>query len=235
MSRPIIGIVGRCHNHDGVNSIEVLEFYRIATISMGATPILILPPQNTEYYTQKVSELLPLTQEEKSMLDQELDLCDGILLPGGFKTFEFDRYIVEHCIKKDKPLLGVCLGMQIMANYGNIVENGMPDFISEKNNPEGIKHLQENKKYAHKVKILKESKLYSILRKEEIEVNSLHNYHVKKSPIYDIVAYSEDGLIEAVEYPKNKFNIGIQWHPERLMDDKIQNKLFKTFIKSCKE
>ena len=236
MSRPIIGIVGRCYKHDDYdNSIEVLEPYRIAILSMGGTPILILPPQEIEYYSQKVSKTKALTEIEKNILDQQINICDGILLPGGFKTFEYDKYILEQCLKKDKPILGICLGMQIMANLGNNLENGMPDFISERNIPEGINHRQEDKKYIHNIRILKESKLYNIIKKEEFPVNSIHNYHVKKVPIYNIVGYSEDGLIEAVEYPNNKFNIGVQWHPERLLDDKTQNKLFKTFIKSCKE
>ena len=236
MFKPIIGIVGRCSkNHNDGYSIEVLEFYRRALIKENGNPILILPPQDTNYYQQKVSELASLTEEEKEMLKQQLDLCDGILLPGGFKTFQYDNFIIDYCIKKDKPILGICLGMQIMANYGTKSKIGLPNFITEKNIENELTHFNNEKKYIHKVTISKNSKLYNILNTETFAVNSLHSYHVADSPIYSIVGYSEDKVIEAVEYPENRFNIGVQWHPERLIDDNVQHKLLSSFIKSCKE
>lgn len=45
------------------------------------------------------------------------------------------------------------------------------------------------------------------------------------------VAYSEDGIIEAIEDKTKKFFIGVQWHPETLINDKSSNKLFDEFIK----
>lgn len=47
----------------------------------------------------------------------------------------------------------------------------------------------------------------------------------------DIVAYSEDEIIEAIEDKKKKFFIGVQWHPESLTYDEYSNKLFDFFIK----
>lgn len=125
--------------------------------------------------------------------------------------------------------------MQTMANYGLKNEDGSIGFKTEKNSEEGINHCNQEEQFAHKVTIKKDSKLYQILKTETFKVNSLHHYHVISSPTYDIVGYSEDSLIEAVEYKQNKFNIGVQWHPERLLDDKLQNKLIESFIKSCKE
>ena len=45
---------------------------------------------------------------------------------------------------------------------------------------------------------------------------------------------SDDDIIEALEYPDNRFNIGVQWHPERL-DDNESNNLWSAFINSCKK
>lgn len=235
MFRPIIGIVGRCSIKGDIPLIVTMEYYRKAIIKLGGNPILVLPPQDTDYYNQKVSENEPLTEEEKKMLQQQLDLCDGILSPGGFKRFEYDNYIIDYCIKKDKPILGICLGMQTMANYGLKNDDGSIKFETERNNEQGINHANKELIYAHEVIIDKNSKLYEIMGQETIKVNSLHNYHVLSLPVYDIVGYSEDGLIEAVEYKNNRFNIGVQWHPERMLDDKIQHKLLEEFIKSCKE
>ena len=235
MYRPIIGIVGRAtKDNEDKSNISTREEYRKAILDLGGIPILILPPQDMYYYDTRVSETPPLTTEEKEILDKQLKLCDGILLPGGFKTFEYDTYIVDYCTKKDKPILGICLGMQIMANYGQTNENGTPKFIVEKNDEQGINHCDQDKKYVHKVTLLKESKIYQIIHQETFNVNSFHKYHILKTKKYDIVGYSEDNLIEVIENKNNRFNIGVQWHPERLMDDPNQINLLKEFIKISK-
>ena len=46
-----------------------------------------------------------------------------------------------------------------------------------------------------------------------------------------INAISEDGIIEGVEYPNKKFIIGLQWHPEYLIDENSK-KIREAFIKS---
>ena len=63
-------------------------------------------------------------------------------------------------------------------------------------------------------------------------VNSFHKKHVTPNKYYDVVAYSEDGIIEAIEYKKNKFNIGLQWHPERnYKEDENSRLILESFMK----
>ncbi len=51
-----------------------------------------------------------------------------------------------------------------------------------------------------------------------------------------VFAYSEDGLIEAVEYPNNELVVGIQWHPETMLDyDESANKIIEACIKNCRK
>lgn len=51
-----------------------------------------------------------------------------------------------------------------------------------------------------------------------------------------LFGYSEDGIIEAIELKKNKFAIGVQWHPEMILDESIEaKKLFNRFIDVCKK
>ena len=67
-------------------------------------------------------------------------------------------------------------------------------------------------------------------------VNSFHNYHVSENHIYKISAYSEDGLIEAMEFPSTTFNIGVQWHPEISYDfDGDSRKIIDYFIKEAEK
>ena len=55
-----------------------------------------------------------------------------------------------------------------------------------------------------------------------------------KNTKLDVIAISQDGYIEAIEDPNKKFFLGVQWHPESMIDyDNKQNNLFKYFISAC--
>lgn len=215
--KPIIGIVGR----PGFNiksTIEVLDSYRIAIIKAGGIPILILPTQKIEYYDNK--NIYSLTEEEKNMLKRQIDLVDGILLQGGSICYEYDKYICS--VSQNKPILGICMGMQVMCNYNNDNKNIK------------IENHQSNDDYVHIININKDSYLYKILKEEKIKTNSKHNYKVQNSGSYNICGKS-GGVIEAIE-KENGFNIGVQWHPEKNYDkDIFSQRLFKEFINKSKK
>ena len=187
-TKPIIGIVGRKID----NIYKVNESLVSKVKKCGGIPILILPNDN---------------------LDEILNVCDGIIMPGGNDIYDYDKYICEYCIKNDKPVLGICLGMQIMASiYSDSLENV--------NNHQGVNH---------KI-ITKDGSIINKLVGDSI-VNSRHNECVKEVGKYLITAYSIDNVIEAIEYPYNRFNIGVQWHPEDMNDDTI----FLELVKYSKE
>lgn len=221
----IIGIVGRpFETNKSKLSIGTLENYRKAIIKSGGIPILILPPQDIDYYNKSLSEISPLTSKEKEILEKQIDLCDGVLMPGGTVMHEYDKYICNYCNRNDIPLLGICMGMQVMCNYNNDNENIK---IEDGSHYEDIQ-------YKHDIDINKDSILYDILKEENINVNSFHRYKVSNSGSYKISAKNND-VIEAVE-KDGKFNIGLQWHPEKNYDNDINSKkIFKKFINACKQ
>ena len=148
--------------------------------------------------------------------------CSGILITGGDKKGELDDYLIKYALDNNLPLLGICQGMQSMALYDT------NEHLEKVNN-----HYQKEG-YVHKV-YLKDSKLGQIIKNQIIHVNSHHNETPKTSKIFSIVGKSDDNLIEALENSKHKFQIGVQWHPERMINyDFYSNKLFKEFINACK-
>jgi len=186
LTKPIIGIVAR-----KIDSIyKVNESLVNKIIKVGGIPILILPTNFNE-------------------LRQILDLCDGIVMPGGTDISSYDKYICKYCKNNNKPVLGICLGMQVM-DY---------KYLDKTNtNHQNIIHRIVTKRGSIINKVVGDT-----------FVNSRHNECIKNTSDYIVTATSLDGTIEAIEYPYNKFNVGVQWHPEDMDSDE----LFIEFIKAC--
>lgn len=231
-TKPVIGIISRpAINFEGPNELFILEKYRTAVVKSGGIPIGILPTQDLEYEDNKPSQTKKIEEIEKQDLIQEIKICDGIILSGGNKFYEYDELICEYAIDNDIPLLGICAGMQAMARIDN--RERYEDYRNEKNNT-NINHYQMDKDYVHKVVLNRESVLRKIIGKDSIRVNSVHNYHIVKTNKFTVSAVSEDGFIEAIEMKDKKFMIGLQWHPEKIIHkDEPSRRIFESFIKSC--
>lgn len=139
-------------------------------------------------------------------------LCDGIILQGGSSYTEDELEFVRYLYKENIPTFGICLGMQMMA----VSIDGT------------LTHLKnELHQGNHNIEIMKNTKLYDIVKLDKISVNSRHKDYVKWTEL-TISAFSDDGLIEAIEDKNHKYFIGVQWHPESIRDD-CSNNLLKSF------
>ena len=101
-----------------------------------------------------------------------------------------------------------------------------------------ITHSQKESRntLTHNVTIDKNSRLFQILKKKKIKSNSFHHQAVKKvAPNFKITAKADDGIIEAIEYTKNRFILGIQWHPEGLIQYSDHLKLFKALVDEARK
>lgn len=157
---------------------------------------------------------------EFKQIKEIIDFCDGIIFPGGAEIKELDYKIMKYLYKMDKPTLGICLGMQIMGKTFN---------GSERTKIEEENHKSEEE-YVHSIIIRKDSLLYNIIGEDKIKVNSRHRNKVPNTQL-DCVAYSEDNVLEAIEDKNKKFFLGVQWHPESLMEDIYSKRLFDYLIK----
>lgn len=214
MKKIIIGIVSRpIHSNSDRNMLGVYETYIRSVIKAGGIPLIISPTSNIEY--EKYNKHVELTEKELENLEYVLNLCDGIIMPGGDEAYKYDYSILKFAIKKDIPILGICLGMQIMCS------------LNENNLVPAYNHYLVN----HKI-YLEESKLKQIFKKDILYVNSRHKEQAKNSGIYKVVARSDDEIIEAVELETNTFNVGVEWHPEDMKEHQI---LFDEFVNTIKK
>ncbi len=227
---PIIGVLIRYGQNERGTSLEyIFDNLRCAIIAMGGEPLLLCPVQQINYFTTKRKDYPPVTRQEQERASYWLDQCDGLLIPGGDKISPYDFFILQEALKRNIPILGICLGMQILANYQN--ESILLEPVA---NPS--KHTTDClEKYAHQVHIEKDSLLYRIVGQEEIEVNSLHRQQVTTPTGLKVSAKSPDGIIEAVEIENYPFALGVQWHPERMLAyDCYAQKIMSAFIKASR-
>lgn len=162
-------------------------------------------------------------EEELKKVKATIDMCQGIIFPGGLDEWDIDSKLVRYCYDIDKPTLGICLGMQLI---GKTFNGKIEKIGNEKHNT-----LDE---YVHKIKIKKDSKLFEIIQKEDIRVNSRHDNRIVRTDL-ECSAISEDGIIEAIEDRNKKFFLGIQWHPESLKEDDNSKRIFNYYIKCIEE
>lgn len=233
MKKPIIGVIGRVDTaSDDDEVIYVSEEIRRAIVKSGGIPLLIVPPQDVSYVKMKPEEISYMTMVEKQMIFQAIHMCDGIVMPGGDKWYEYDEVVCKYALDQDIPLLGICMGMQVMAKVCSKYHVVAKDETVR--NQTELNHCQPGMRYVHEVNINPDSHLFHIVKKDMISVNSRHNYHVNEVGNLDISAFSSDELIEALEMKEKRFAIGVQWHPESMLEyDEDAKTLWRSFMQSC--
>jgi putative glutamine amidotransferase len=195
--------------------------------------------------------ILPNTKRTEQV-DGFLSIVDGLVISGGNDvdpvfygekkkvknlnvTRERDLFeiaLVRKANAMQIPILAICRGMQLV----NVALGGSlyQDFSFEE---KFFDHTLEGSAIydkRHSVIIQKESKLFQIIGKRKITVNTSHHQMVKKVALKLVAtAWSEkDGVIEAIESDDDHFLLCVQWHPE-LMRDKGSKALFDWLIQSA--
>ncbi len=224
----LIGIVGRCYyNKDDQKMVQTHEPVRRLLANRDyCVSITLLPPDDVDY--------LEINQGEDKVskkVDYILDKCDAFIVPGGTYYYSFDEYVMKYAIEHDKPLLCICLGFQALCTM--FAKNREQFIMHKRVNLEN--HYGDSKEYKHNVLIKDNTYLKSIIGKDKISVNSVH-HDIIDFEMTDLVinAKSDDGILEGVELPNKKFVLGLQWHPECLMDENTE-KIINEFIKNMKE
>ncbi|NPA92794.1 MAG: gamma-glutamyl-gamma-aminobutyrate hydrolase family protein [Chloroflexi bacterium] len=184
-----------------------------------------------------------------------LETCDGLLFSGGgdidpacYRGQEHPKvYDVNHArdaleislaqeaVSQGIPFLGICRGIQVInvALGGSLYEDlpsQYPNALAHRRDPKTERTL-----LAHTVRIAPQTRLHHVLEADELQVNSLHHQGVREvAPSLTAVAWSPDGLVEAVEAPNHPFGVAVQWHPEWLYDEHpAQLSLFQALVQAA--
>jgi putative glutamine amidotransferase len=111
------------------------------------------------------------------------------------------------------PVLGVCRGMQVLAVHaGGSLEQHVPDRTgSDLHSPGGDVFGEVGVVTVPGTRV-------SGLVGERLTVNCHHHQAVHHHPGYVAAARADDGTLEAMERPGDRFVVGVQWHPETAAD-----------------
>ena len=158
----------------------------------------------------------------------EIDRCGKIDLKRDSIDLKMILYGMEHKV----PMLGICRGLQFMnvANSGTLIIDIPTDFDSI---------IQHRGNVEHWVRLERNSELYSMCLVDSAIVISNHHQGIDNiAPIFKAVAYSRDGLIEAIELKDKSthpYLYGVQFHPERVAENnKLSNGIGKSFLQQIK-
>jgi len=137
--------------------------------------------------------------------------------------------LIRQALRKKIPILGICRGSQLL----NVVCGGTiyGDVQKEKNS--SLQHINQEHydAYRHPISIVSPSPLEKWYQRKTMQVNSYHHQGIRDlARRFKPIAYAEDGLVEGYYDPKAKFVVGLQFHPERMLEEAAGNlRIWKAF------
>ncbi len=149
----------------------------------------------------------------------------------------YERRLLSAAERSKLPLLGVCFGMQLMnlARGGSLIQH-LPDVPGRDDHARG----EEGWGRRHDVSIVADSLLGTVCgggggggsdRGEGLSINTSHHQAIARlGKGLVVTAKAGDGTIEAIEDPSQPFWLGVQWHPERMLEAARQMALFKALV-----
>lgn len=233
--KPIIGLTSQFEYSVSRKFNKLNYTYIDAVVKGGGVPIIIPILKNLDD------------------LDKYLDSVDGIIFTGGedispllfgedptkevdiicYDRDKIELELFKRAYSRGMPILGICRGLQLI----NVALGGTlyQDINSQLPNSLGHISTYNIEGGYHSIDIINDTILYDILGKEKINVNSQHHQSVKElGKNLRVNALSSDGVIEGIETTTGNFVLGVQFHPEAMMEEaKEFINIFEYFILYC--
>jgi len=221
--KPVIGLTSyRQRGQTGVWDTEMamLPAFYLEGITRAGGIAVILPPQEIG------------GEDARNVLAG----LDGLVVTGG-RDVEASRYghvshelaekpdrlrdlledeLITAAIQMKLPFLGICRGAQMLnVNRGGTLIQHLPDLVGDN------RYLLGGGNFAHmEISVREGSRLSSIVG-EQVQNAALYHHQAIDEPGEGlaVVAYSPDGIVQAVEVEDHPFGLAVQWHPEQTLDD----------------
>lgn len=150
------------------------------------------------------------------------------------RRHDADMLMAQVALATSLPILGVCGGLQLLAiASGAALIQDIPSEVS------GALAHQSDPLPAlpreHSVRMVPGTNVHALLG-DEVMVNTYHHQAVRpdRTGTMRVAAHAPDGVIEAMEDPRHRFRIGVQWHPERMVGSASESALFAGLIEAAR-
>jgi len=205
--------------------------YVDAVLRAGGIPIL-LPPVSDELLGEALEGvdgllLIGGSDYDPALYGRERHPATNVLHP---RRMAFDVALARAAIGRGVPTLGICGGIQLLnVALGGTLLQHIPDDVGSP-----VAHRGEGGDEArHAVEAEPSSRLAAIVGASSFEVNSSHHQAIDGlARGLRVVARASDGVIEAVEGLGAAFLLGVQWHPERMLEREDQLALFRALAEA---
>ena len=250
MKRPVVGVIASTHlleNRYAAQRVGERNLQAVVDVA-GAMPLMFAGcPALTD-------------------IDQLLEIVDGVLLTGARANVHPSRFgaeadpkhepyderrdamalaVVEACVKRGVPLLGICRGFQEMGvAYGSSLHPEIRELPGRANHraprlANGEFHPDQEIVFGdrHDVRLVPGGAFAKLFGKDVIRVNSLHGQGILEPGKRIVVeGVADDGTIEAIRIADAPgFALGVQWHaeydPQR---NPVNRALFQAFGEAVK-
>jgi putative glutamine amidotransferase len=233
---PLIGVTLDSEQPGGYSKYPwyaLRQNYADAIIAAGGLPVAL--PHNPELATAYLDRIAGLVVtggafDVDPALYGEGDRHATVTLKENRTAAELS--LTKGALDRNIPVLGICGGQQLLAVAlgGSLIQH-IPDSIVD-----ALEHEQPNPRHepGHPVAVTPGTMLHKIVGATSMNVNSAHHQAVRApGPHAAVNAVAPDGVIEGVEDTRYRFALGVQWHPEYLIDPGDQ-KIFAAFIAACR-
>jgi putative glutamine amidotransferase len=224
MSVPVIGITGRTDQSarpPNMPLVAVTETY-VQAVRLGAGAPVIVPPHLEEAELGSIFEHLDglVLSGGGDVLPAAFGEEDsGLLWSVDERRDRTELALARWALTEGLPLLAICRGLQVLnvAAGGTLIQD-IPTQVAH-----ALTHSTVAGRpiavVAHTVDVAPGSRLAALFRAGELGVNSAHHQAVKAVGAGLVVtARAPDGIIEGLEQPDHPFCVGVQWHPEAMVE-----------------
>jgi putative glutamine amidotransferase len=165
--------------------------------------------------------------------DIDATLYGGEVAPAVRIDEERDRLelrVLAQAATRDLPVLGICRGSQRINVHrgGSLYTDIYEVFVKAPR----LRTVLPRKS----VEITQGSRLAALLGEQRVRVNALHHQSVDRlGDGVRVAALDRWGIVQAIEVPRCRFLIGVQWHPEFLMFDRREQNLFRALVEAARD
>jgi putative glutamine amidotransferase len=239
MSRPSVLVVTRrtVRKHKYIDYVG--EFHLALLVRLGVLPVMVPVVDGT---FACLPDYMALMKGLLLVEGEDIEPAHYKALPENFEHLEkthplkdkIEIRLIRHALRKKIPIFGICRGSQLL----NVVCGGTlyGDVPKEKKSPLQHISLEHYDTYRHPISIAKGSPLENWYRRNELMVNSYHHQGVRDlARRFKPIAHADDGLVEAYYDPKADFVVGLQFHPERMLEEPEGNlRIWKAFTSAVR-